>query len=305
MPCKSFACEFCHTEFRKDALAIHVKAKHIKELGAMLLSELKDSDFSAINRYCKNVKHNPIYSVLHVNAVYIFGVKPQFFPDDKDSHEISNYIKSEENLEAHNRFIEEVLQTISLMDFIQHQRNVQIKSIEMIKKSETVRQQQVELELLKIQSENTREYVTKLEGKIAEYEEYYDTKDTITDIKNNNLYLQRRTIDLERKLRLVEASNTTTAEEYDDKISYIREQHMKELEYYQAQVDTCKKTVEDFVKENEKLKTRVKAEAEKLLQKEKERKKKAKKQLKKAKALAKLAESDSESDSNLSSSDSD
>lgn len=297
MPCKSFACEFCKIEFRKDALAVHIKAKHTKEMALYLLSELKENSISAINSYCKNTKHNPIHSTLHDGGVYIFGVKPQFFPEDKDSNDIIHYIKSEDNLKAHAEYVEEILENISLLDYIKQQREVIIRSEEMTKKNDTLKQLHTEIEHLKLQRESANKIIQTLEEKVADYESYYDTKDTIVDIKNNNAYLQKKVLTLEDRLRIVNEQIDSKETAQVETTTRIRTQYIKEVEYFQEQVAQYKKVADTLTKENEKLKTRVKAEAEKLMEKEKERKKKAKKQLKKAKALAKLAESDSDSSS--------
>jgi len=145
MPSPTIRCEFCENhEMRRDAYASHVKAKHMKDIARLLLEDLKEYDSHAVGAYAQecNTKNMVIQSKMYQDAEYWFGVKPYFYiresiekpydqthPDTKlkaypEDLKLSRYLKREENMIAHRKFIKKVLQSISLLDFIQIGRNL-------------------------------------------------------------------------------------------------------------------------------------------------------------------------------------
>lgn len=131
MPSKELICEFCKAVQTKQNLASHIKAKHLKdgELGKFLLNEyIESSNINTLKSYakCINPKNNPIYSKLYDGAVYYFGAKPTFF-EEEDSY--ASYIRSDENMKYHNEFLQEIVKTISVFDYFEVGREIEIRSV--------------------------------------------------------------------------------------------------------------------------------------------------------------------------------
>lgn len=191
MPCKDIKCEFCDKTFRKDTIATHVASKHCNKeviepkdnkLIKLLLEEFcENPQHSCLNRYasCITAKYNQVYSKTYDGAFYYFGDTPKFFEED-DS--FASYIKSEDNMKKHNDFLTEVLSNISLLDFINCQKELIIKSPEFI--SLKREKQELDKQLLSIKEEleslrNTKEYQAQI---IKDFKEVNDS-DTIDEMK--------------------------------------------------------------------------------------------------------------------------
>jgi len=116
MPSKTIICEYCTQGIRKDRLALHVKAKHIKELAAQFLQDANEHLFNPIQSLMKgyNPKNIPIYSKADNKALFYFGVVPRYF-EDADS--FGDYINNDNNMIAHKAFLEEIVKTISVQDY--------------------------------------------------------------------------------------------------------------------------------------------------------------------------------------------
>ena len=123
MPSPYINCEFCEQATRKDRYGSHVATKHIEQLAQQLL---EDSDKDILNPIQSIVKNRlpwnyPIYSRRVEGAVWYFGVKPRYFEAD-DSYRA--YIKDENNMTAHRRFIESIITNINLLEFLKKTNGV-------------------------------------------------------------------------------------------------------------------------------------------------------------------------------------
>ena len=126
MPSKMIICEYCKQGIRKDRLAIHVKAKHVKELAAQFLQDATKPLFNPIQSLMKGHKHIPVYSKADDKALYYFGVVPRYF-EDADS--FGDYISNEDNMTAHKAFLNEVVETISIQDYYKATGKVLLKPV--------------------------------------------------------------------------------------------------------------------------------------------------------------------------------
>lgn len=117
MPPKNITCEFCHQSFRKDLHAVHIRSKHKTDMGKKILKEAidKNGGYCDLNRYLQHKNATPIYNNLDEEACYIFGVQPKYF-EEKDS--FGSYLSSQDNVDAHNNFIEECIASINITDLL-------------------------------------------------------------------------------------------------------------------------------------------------------------------------------------------
>ena len=224
MPSKELKCEFCDKCFRKNELARHIKAKHITELAQYVLQEYIDNpQHNLLERYAKliNPKCNPIYSKIYEGGCYYFGANPSFFEEDDST---SAYIKSDENMKIHNEFLAEVVKSISLYDFLQTTRTIQINS-------EEVRQIKNEKYALIEKNKELEELVKSLKATveyqaqdIKDYREATECSTTIKDMKqeiesltNTSNYYQKEADYLQSKVKqLQEALRQNTDDLMED-----------------------------------------------------------------------------------------
>lgn len=110
-------CEFCDGMFRKDRYAVHVKAKHVKELGKLFLERCNDPLFNPIKSIAKGyqAQNIPVYSKRHEYDCFYFGAKPQYF-EKNDS--FGSYLQNEQNMKEHCEFLKTVINHIPLTDFL-------------------------------------------------------------------------------------------------------------------------------------------------------------------------------------------
>ena len=140
MPCKSFICEFCDTTFRADAIAVHIKAKHMAELKQFILNDFKEYNHNYIQSYCNNSSVYSMDSKRHDGCSYVFGVKPAFFEDNpKSNSEMSQYLSSSENKLKHREFIGDIIKSITLMEFIDFQKDLFVRSPEKDKMAKEIK----------------------------------------------------------------------------------------------------------------------------------------------------------------------
>jgi len=297
---------------RRDAYAAHVKAKHMKEIATLILEEFKECDSNAIANYAANRStiSMAINSNLYQDAEYWFGVKPLFYiresieipyvegrPDTNlkgypEDLELSQYLKREENLIAHRKFVEEALQSISLMDFIKIRKNLMIRNPDvtiMQKELSTLRAAHKELE------ESSKNQIERLKKDIEMWKETADEKEFIADLKRNLSYYKAHSARLKDELEYTKKLYQEKDQEHDENVRSINQSRCSELAHSYEQNDKLKK-------ENTELKEKMEAKVQKLFEKklkeEKKEKEKAKKALKEAKKKKKLAEmSDTDSDS--------
>jgi DNA repair exonuclease SbcCD ATPase subunit len=327
MPSKDMKCEFCDKVFRKNEVGRHTKAKHIPELAQYILQEyIENPTYNCIERYAKglNPKCNPIYSKVYADCCYYFGANPTFF-DEEDSY--STYIKSDDNMKIHNDFLSEVVKSISVYDFIQCQRNIQINSdeIKLIKKqkmdAEELNQQlQKEINTLKCSNKN-------LQSIVDDFREANECPTTISDMKDELNSLKSIVSGYEREIDNYRYNIKALSEEKESSIYEYMEQANKkrreiedmldkimiEKEKYKKEIDSMSITREAYA--NTKVEKELKKEKEKYektLEKKEEKLKKhyqaeideledevesLKKQIKKLKRTTKKSSDESESES--------
>lgn len=337
MPSPTIRCEFCENhEMRRDAYAAHVRAKHMKEIAILILEDFKDCESNTIAAYAANRStiHMAINSKLYQDAEYWFGVKPLFYiresievpydetrPDTKlkaypEDLELSQYLKRQENLNAHRKFVEEALQSISLMDFIQIGKNLMIRNPDvsiMQKELSTLRAAHKELE------ESSKNQIERLKRDVEMWKETAEEKECIADLRKDlqaarsmSQYWEKERNAVKYKLDNIEKEHHEHWEEInqrslmDSEKSYERESnYSKKIAKLEAELEKEKcnravKTAEAVQKALEKERETV----QKVLEKEIEAKQKikdkkalekvkAKKKAKKAKKLAEMSDSDS------------
>jgi hypothetical protein len=297
---------------RRDAYATHVKAKHMKDIARLLLEEFGECKVNTISAYAseQRVSALPIYSKMYQDAAYWFGVKPLFYiresievpydetrPDTKlkpypEDLEQTQYLKREENMIAHRKFIEEVLQSISLMDFIQIGKDMTIRNPDVVvMKTEliTLRAAHKELE------ESSKNQIERLKKDVEMWKETAEEKEFIADLKRNLSYYKAYSARLKDELEYTKKLYQEKDQEHDENMRSINQSRCSELSYSYEQNDRLKKENTEL---KEKMEVKVQKLFEKKLKEEKKEKEKAKKILKEAKKKKKLAEmSDTDSDS--------
>lgn len=315
MPAPTIRCEFCENhEMRRDAYAVHVKAKHMKEIATLLLEDFKEYDVNTIKTFASEgrVASMAIPSKMYQDAEYWFGVKPFFYirdsvevpydpsrPDTKlkgypEDLELSQYLKREENLVAHRAFIEEVLQSISLMDFIQIGKNLAIRNpdvISMKRELTNLRMNHKELE------ESSQKEFERLKREVEVWKETAEDKECIPDLRRDRQSALSRVNQLEKQVALLKEEIEFMKKEHHEHWAGVNQSHNAEMMYL---TDALEKKTAGEKNYKEKFETGVKKEAQKLFDKDREekqkKKEKKKKALKKAKKLAELSDSDSDSD---------
>lgn len=307
MPSRLYQCDFCESKQRKADLAHHIKTKHVKELAEYLVQEARLSNISVISSYLRmaDPANIPIPSRLHEDTDYWFGAKP-IMAEEKDS--VSSYLASEMNMEAHKDFLHEVMDQVSLNDYMSIQRNLIMRSQEMLAMKDRVREVERELSEMKLQYHRETEKMsveleahrktvqdlndgvlnTDLRASIERAERAQKSAETqatwaldqITSLQWKNKNLERR----------CEETQHATMESGNQRTLEMEEAYMKQIERLQ---DALRKEREktQYVKKTEKDSDKKKTEREKVKREMKEAKKRMK-TLQKA-----LSSSDSSSDS--------
>jgi hypothetical protein len=307
---------------RRDAYAPHVKAKHMKEIGMLLLDDFKEYNATTISAYASelSVKSMPIYSKMYQDAEYWFGVKPLFYiresleiaheegrPDTKlkgypEDLALSAYLQRQENLTAHRQFIQEVLQSISLLDFIALGKDLVIKhpDVMMMKKElSALRTSHKELE------ESSKKEAERLKRELEMWKETADEKEFIADLRSDLQSSRSYVRQLEKSSTAFREELEFVKKENDDRWAGLNQSRFIEVEGLYSALEKSQKESAEW---KEKYHTKVKVEAQKIADKDREAKQKAKdkkalekakakKLAKKAKKLAELSDSGSDSDS--------
>ena len=299
MPNKKLVCEFCNIASRKDLIAGHIGSKCIAGVAKMLLKEWKDGEkITPIKQFmeARPTQNIPIFSQLYEGSVYWFGVEPKMF-DEEDSW--ATYIKSEENLMAHNLFLKECLRHITLMDFLECERDFQVKTPEVM---ELNRKQQ---DIIKVRLEEEKQHIMELDGKnriiqrlTSELEDIKDSMDAPDTIHS----LQVKLSQLESSHRMISSQLRTT----HNRLSTIEDEHQKSIEEIYESNRIRRQTDEDMYEKlnlhyktlkanHEKLQLNLKKEAQKIAdkqdkqrEKEKEKARQAKEKLREEILLAKM-----------------
>jgi len=308
----TLVCEFCHTEMRKNTLAAHVKAKHVKEVAHLTLEQWKESatcNMIELMSQFTATKRVWIHSKMYEGCFYLFGIKPTFFTEEDDH---SAYIACEANMVAHGQFLEEVAEAITLRDLNAIGKPLAYTCPDMVGLQKQIQQLTAQLETERTRYDEHRAHLEK---------EASDLRELLAFSKDEHVTPYRVLQDQCAMLRLQAwesrqrcAQMVMDYEELEEKLKeeFADKTHSQSNELlglYEA-IEKERKTSEQL---QSKFKRAVADGVEKERQKEKEAKEKKKaakekekRRAKKAAKLAKkLAESDSDSDSSDSDSDSD
>lgn len=317
MPSKLFQCDFCDSKHRKIDLPTHIRHKHKVDLAKYLVEDAKQSSISVISSYLRKAdpKTMPIPSRIHEETDYWFGVKPVMI-EEKDS--VSSYLAMDVNIEAHTAFIKEIMDIVTLNDYIEIQRSFIIRSPEMLAMKDKVR------DMEKTLSETTQQYEETMEEMRIELEGYRKTLEEVNDgILHKDLHIKIERA--ERAQKVAETSLTCALEQVSNlqwKVNNLEQRYEQAVlsnsessglrniemeESYMNRIDRLQKdkatlvaSLEKEKAKNAKIKAK-KAKTDRESQKRrelKERLKREEEELKaKKKALKKMALSDSDSNS--------
>lgn len=308
MPSKTLRCEFCPTDFRKTDLPCHIKAKHMVELAKHLVQDAKDSSVNVISSFLKgcSAKAMPIPSRLYEGADYWFGAKPIMIEEKDDA---TPYLAVKANMDCHMEFIRELMDYVTLNDYISIGREIQVRSTDMIALKEAVKQaQDHNLELSKQHAMEMSKLMRELE----------DCKETLADVNDGTTHKELRS-QIHNLQREVAMKTSQIARLTDDKDILLWKQVELEKAYNERLESTPERAIamieleegylkkiehlhKDLAKEREK--TALAKKEAKSSDKKKEQKERMKAELKAAKAKAKaLARQLDNSDSDSSDSD--
>ena len=305
MPSKTFQCDFCDIQQRKADLPYHIKTKHTRELAKYLVQDATESNISVISSYLRNANPltMPIPSRVHPNTDYWFGVRPIMI-EEKDN--VSPYLAVEANLDAHIAYLNELMDNVSLNDFVSIQRTIIIRSPEMIAMKDRV------LTAEKMLYDRTDAHKKEIDKMTTTLEAYRKTVEEINDgVLNTDLRIQIQKA--ERAQKFAECQATKALEHvstlqwkyeelekrYDEsyqlstetsgiRILEMEQAYMKRIEALQIALGKERDKV-SVAKKSTKESDKKKAEKERLLKEMKENKKRMK--------ALELSDSDSDSDS--------
>ena len=277
------------------------------DLAKYLVEDAKASSISVISSYMRKADPAtiPIPSRIHEETDYWFGAKPVMV-EEKDS--VSSYLASDANMTAHAEFLREVMDHVSLNDYMAIQRNFILRSEEMVRMKDRVR------DVEQLMAEMTAEHHKNMETMRIELEAHRKTVEELNDgVLNTDLRAQIERA--ERAQKFSEQNATRTLEQlatlqwkyknletrYEEaQLSSVSSSNMKNIEMEEAYMKQIERLQESLrkereqtqhVKKTEKDSDKKKAEREKVKQEMKEAKKRMK-------ALQKaLSSSDSDSDS--------
>lgn len=307
---------------RRDAYAAHVRAKHMKEIGLLILKDYKENNVNAISAYASDmsVKSMVIESQLYQDAEYWFGVKPLFYmresnevpydplrPDTKckpypEDLELSQYLKRSENLTSHKSFIEECFKQLTFFDFMSQQKKLVVRD-------KSVITMKTDLLSLKKEHDALIEITTKererLQKEIELWKETADEKEFIADLKKDAACYKASSTRLHRELEIEKKKVEEHDKDWEEKWSGINQSHYGEIRMADERNDLLRKDNMELKAKLEEMKVKIKVEAQKIVDKERKEKdkikakkalekEKIKKAAKKAKKLAEMSDSDSD-----------
>jgi len=325
---------------RRDAYAVHVRAKHMKEIATLLLEDFKDHKSNTIAAYAadRSTKAMPVYSKMYQDAEYWFGVKPLFYiresnevpyvesrPDTNlkpypEDEELRQYLKREENLVSHHAFIEEVLQSIPLMNFVKLGKDLEFRNpdvVSMKKELFILRASYASLE------ESSKKENERLKKEVERWKETVEEKECIVDLRCDLRSAESYAQQLQRSTSLMKEKMEQMEKDYEDRWSQLNESQFTKERQIEEYEDSLRKKITKLEADLEKDKcnraVKIAEAVQKALEKERETvqkkedkereakqkikdkkaldKAKAKKAAKKAKKLAEMSDSDSASDS--------
>jgi chromosome segregation ATPase len=300
MPSKDMKCEFCDKTFRKNELGRHTKAKHVIELGQYILQEYitaketTNPELNSLERYakCINPKCNPIYSKLYEDGRYYFGANPTFFEKDDDA---ISYKTSDENMKIHNEFLSEVIKSISLYDYIQAERTIQINSSK-VREIQNERDEVIKkYNLLQEEVQCLKNTITSQKAIINDYketspstiammkEEIQNQKGTIDyynkEINQLRMKLEKQTENIESRIQEVyedARQGTRNLEDQNDKLRATNDKQKLQIELFSTKMESSinsrvEKETSRMKEQNEKEISRMKEQNEKEMKKLKEK----------------------------------
>ena len=277
------------------------------DLAKYLVEDAKASSISVISSYMRKADPAtiPIPSRIHEETDYWFGAKPVMV-EEKDS--VSSYLASDANMTAHAEFLREVMDHVSLNDYMAIQRNFILRSEEMVRMKDRVR------DVEQLMAEMTAEHHKNMETMRIELEAHRKTVEELNDgVLNTDLRAQIERA--ERAQKFSEQNATRTLEQlatlqwkyknletrYEEaQLSSVSSSNMKNIEMEEAYMKQIERLQESLRKEREQ--TQHVKKTEKDSDKKKAEREKGKQEMKEAKkrmkALQKaLSSSDSDSDS--------
>lgn len=327
MPSKKIVCEFCQAPSTKQLVAGHIKSKHAHDVGKMLLQEWKDGEnITPIKQYmdARPIRNMPVSSKLYDGAVYWFGVDARFF-DEEDTYSI--YIKSQENMDSHRSFIEECLRSISLMDFIECDRQYQLKcqvTMDLKREVHELQRKVVEDEKQFASEVDRRDMlIQKLRNEVEDLRQSSDNPDTIQGLQRG-IKEHQTTLALQaNQITRLKYELDTIEDKHEQSLAHLYDAHRVNRQEDEEMYRVLNQRYQALKVSHEKLQLNVKKEAQKIVdkqekqrEKDKEKARQAKEKLKEEILLAKLKArrtspkqkkrySSSESSSSSSSSESD
>ena len=115
MPSPTVICEFCSEPFRKDRYGVHVKAKHVRELAQIMLENCKKDVLNVIKSISRGNTPTTIPVYTRRDGCFFFGRVPRYFLEEESCEK---YINNDENMRLHKEFLQRVIASIPLTDFL-------------------------------------------------------------------------------------------------------------------------------------------------------------------------------------------
>lgn len=272
MPPTNINCEFCKTELRKDHYMEHIQAKHIVDMGRMLLRDWAVSNVTPITQYAqsKQGKIMVVHSLMYEDHEYWFGMKPTFWKNGSKGY--SEYIKIEANVEHHQLFIEQVLKELSLYDWISIKKDVIIKGPETtamrLELSELKKRYTTEKEIAEEKIEQLQNTITELQASI---ELPYGTMSEMEGkVQYYECRLQKMQVDHARNKREIEMLQRYNVE--DDERQ--RKEHLADVRYWQDKAEKTQCAYDKLMAEVTEQKEAIQQRVAKHLEKEEAKKQK-------------------------------
>lgn len=263
---------------RKDHYMEHVQAKHIVDIGQLILRDWAVNNITPIAQWAasKAGKIMVIHSLMYEDHEYWFGMKPCFWKNDTKGY--SDYIKVEANIEHHQIYFEAIMKAISLYDWITIKKEALIKGPEVTA---------MKLELMDLRKRYT------MEKEIAE-EKIEQLQATIAELQAT-IDLPYGTVpEMEKKMQHYECSiHKLEADKFRDKreiemlkryneeeVERQRKEHLAEVRYWTEKAEKIQcaydKMMEEVTEQKEAIQQRVakhleKEEAKKQKELERER----------------------------------
>jgi len=293
-------CEFCHTASRKDYLAQHVRSKCAKGVAQLLLKEWVNGDrVTPLKQYleARPIQNIPIHSDMYEDATYWFGVEPRLFDTEDGSWKF--YTDNEDNRKAHEAFLRECIGLISLLDLIDCERELHIKSpeyTELHRKYMTLRREtEEELKEVTAEREARDRRIHTLMEELRDAKNSMDSPETMDELRMKLTHLETQKVSLSQQLENANYSLRTIESDHSKQVTEIYEAHRVRRTENEELYERLFSQYQALKKENERLQVSVKKEAQKMMDKQekerhkdKEKARKAKEKLKEEIALAKM-----------------